>query len=39
LTPPAWACPLIVMLVVAEGGRAMLVELSVVEQRYHGGDE
>ena len=26
--------PLVVMLFAAEGGRAMLVELSVVEQRY-----
>ena len=34
-TAPARACPLIVTLFAAEGGRAMLVELSVVEQRYH----
>jgi DNA invertase Pin-like site-specific DNA recombinase len=35
LTPRAWARPLIVTLFAAEGGRAMFVELSVVEQRYH----
>jgi len=35
LTPPVWACPLVVTLFTAEGGRAMLVELSIVEQRYH----
>src|ERR1700761_5050633 len=34
-TAPARACPLIVMVFAAEGGRAVLVELSVVEQRYH----
>ena len=34
MTPPARACP-VVMLFAAEGGRAMLVELSVMEQRYH----
>jgi hypothetical protein len=35
MPPPARACPLVVTLFAAEGGRAMLVELSVAEQRYH----
>ena len=34
LTPPAPGMP-VVMLFAAEGGRAMLVELSVAEQCYH----
>jgi hypothetical protein len=34
LAPPARACP-VVTLFAAAGGRAVLVALSVMEQRYH----